>query len=149
MMNDHPRTIRGAMIIAQKDGPPNKGGVLFTNTYLGHLVEEIPDYWDKLHQMIYGDGRLKKYATIVEDVVEKFSFLAIARDQINANEQRRDRQKRFFVQYHTYSYVFMTKSFHDACAVFLNESYELKQRGSGIALDKLKLMDNLKREFNL
>lgn len=93
--------------------------------------------------MLYGGGRLRKFATIVEDIVEKFSFLALAQDQITESESRRDREKKFFIHYHTYAYVFMTKSFLDACAVFLNESYALEQRGSGIALDKQSFINCL------
>ena len=131
------------MTIARKDGPPTKGGILFTNTYLGRFVNETPDYWEKLHEMIYSSGRVRGVATMVEDIVEKFSFLAIARDQILESEKRRDREKRFFVQYHTYSFVFMTKSFLDTCAVFINDTYGLNQKGSAIALDKSKLLDAL------
>ena len=145
MATEHPRIIRGAVIVARKDGPPTKAGVLFTNTYLGRFVNETPDYWDKLHDMIYGKGRLRKFASMVEDLVEKFSFLALARDQISEHEKRRDREKLFFVKFHTYSYVYVTKSFLDACAVFLNESYGLKQRRSSIALNKTQLLNSLER----
>lgn len=143
MSGEHPRLIRGALNVFRKDGPPTKGGALFANTSLGPKIQEAPKYWDKLHEMIYGGGRLRKYATIVEDIVEKFSFLDVARDQIKETESRRDPGKMFYTQYHTYAYVFMTKSFLDACAVFINESYGLKQRGSNISLEKNKLIESL------
>jgi len=133
------------MIVARKDGPDPPGGSLFTNTYLGGKLTEIPDYSEKLHEMIYGEGRLRKFATIVEDIFEKFSFVAIARDQIRESESRRDREKRFIVKYHAYTYVFMMKSFLDTCAVFINESFDLKQRGSNISLERSKLLQGLEK----
>lgn len=133
------------MIVARKDGPSTTGGDLFTNTYLGRFVSETPDYWAKLHEMIYGNGRLKKFAAIIEDIVEKFSFLALARDQVYDSERRSDHDKRFFVKYHTYNFIFMTKSFLDSCAVFLNESYELGSRGNSIALENRQLLERLEK----
>lgn len=145
MTNEHPRILKGAMMMARKDGPDTPAGALFTNTYMGGKLNEVPEYWPKLHEMIYSAGRLRKYAEIVEDIVEKFSFVAIARDQVREIEARRDREKRFFVKYHTYTYIFMMKSFLDACAVFLNETYGLNQRGSSISLEREKFLIELEK----
>ena len=145
MKPEHPRLIRGSLIVCSKDGQPPKGGILFANTYLGRHIKEVPDYWDNLHKMIYGRGRLKKYAAIVEDIVDKFSFLFLARDQFGVSEQLRDPVKRFLAQYHTYTYVFMTKSFLDACAVFINESYGLGERGNNISLENKSFLDRLEQ----
>jgi len=139
-----PRIKKGAMLMARKDGSDShKADVLFTNSYLGLFVQQRPAYWSKLLEMLYGDGRIRKFASVVEDIVEKFSFLALAKDQIAESEARRDPQKQFFVKYHTYSYIFMTKSFLDAVAVFINESYGLKFNGGNIDLGKSHFIESL------
>jgi len=140
-----PRLKRGKMIIATKDGPKDsRSDVLFTNSYLGPYVLQKPAYWEKLIGMLYGEGRLRNFASVVEDIVEKFSFLALAKDQIAEHEKTRDPRKRFFVQYFVYSYIFMTKSFLDATAVFINESYGLGFNGGDIDLIRGKFIESLK-----
>lgn len=145
MAERFPRLKKGAMIMARKDGTPDsKSDVLFTNSYLGPFIQEKPEYWGKLLEMLYGEGRLRKFASAVEDIVEKFSFLALAKDQIAERENTKDARKRFFVKYHAYSYIFLTKSFLDAVAVFINESYALGFKGGDIDLKRGRFIESLK-----
>lgn len=130
------------MIVATKDGLDSIPE-MFGNTYLSKFSKGDPDYWSKLHGMLYGGGRLRKFASCFEDIVEKFSFAAIARDQISEHETRKDYQKIYIVKYHLYSYIFLIKSFLDACAVFINETYGLNVKGSNIAFDKKKFISAL------
>lgn len=144
-----PRTKTGKMIFMVKDGAKGeKPDQLLTNSYLGKYVIKKPDYWDKLLEMLYGEGRLRKYAATVEDIVDKFSFLVLAKDQINQHEAQLTPQKLFFVKYFTYTFVFMTKSFLDALAVFLNESYGLGFSGGEVDFKKAKFVGSIKDKNN-
>nr|WP_321402030.1 hypothetical protein [uncultured Desulfobacter sp.] len=78
-----PRIKKGPMTFATKDGSPNEEvDRLLTNSYMGRHIAQKPDYWPKLLRMVYGNGRLRTYTGAVENIVEKFSFLLLARDEI-------------------------------------------------------------------
>lgn len=109
---------------------------LLVNSYMGRHVIEKPPYWSKLLRMLYGKGRLRTYAGAVEDIVEKFSFLLLARDQIATLENQTLPDKRFHIKYFSYTFVFMEKAFLDSIAIFINEIYELGFRGGKIDLKK-------------
>lgn len=123
--------------MATKDGSPEEeADRLLVNSYMGRHVIEKPEYWSKLLRMLYGKGRLRIYAGAVEDIVEKFSFLLLARDQIAALENQTLPDKRFHIKYFSYTFVFMEKAFLDSIAVFINEIYKLGFRGGQIDLKK-------------
>ena len=142
----YPRIKKGKMIIATKDSPPGeKADRLITNSYMARHVISKPDYWAKLLDMLYGRGRLRKYAGAVEDIFDKFSFLILAKDQVLAYEKQHSPDKRFFIKYFTYTYVFMTKSLLDSLAVFINEIYELGFSGGEIDFKRGKFLGALRK----
>lgn len=125
------------MVLATRDAAPGEeADRLLVNSYMGRHVHAKPDYWSKLLRMLYGSGRLKKYAGAVEDMVDKFSFMMLARDQITAYEATSHQDKRFYVKYFSYTFVYMAKAFLDSPAVFLNEIYQLGFCGGQIDLKK-------------
>lgn len=141
----YPRTKKGKMIVATKDGAPGeKGDRLLANSYMAKHVKAKPAYWSKLMDMLYVGGRLPKYAGAVEDIVDKFSFLMLARDQILVYENTPNPEKRFFIKYFTYTYVFVTKSLLDSLAVFLNEIYKLDFSGGEIDFKKGKYVEAIR-----
>lgn len=130
------------MIIATKDGAlDGESDRLLANSYMAKHIVAKPEYWSKLLQMLYGKGRLLKYAGKVEDIVDKFSFLMLARDQISTYENTINHEKRFFIKYFSYTYVFMTKSLLDSLAVFVNDIYELGFSGGEIDFKKGRYME--------
>jgi hypothetical protein len=140
-----PRIKKGPMLMATRDGNPDeKIDRLLVNSYMHRHIQEKPEYWAKLNEMLYAQGRLKKYAGAVEDIVEKYSFLMLARDQITAYEAITNIDKLFHVKYHTYSFVFMTKAFLDSIAVFINEIYQLGFNGGQIDLKKQSFLESLR-----
>ncbi len=140
-----PRKKKGKMIIATKDGAPDdEGDQLLANSYMAKHIEAKPEYWSKLLQMLYGEGRLLKYAGKVEDIVDKFSFLMLSKDQIFAYENTLNHEKRFFIKYFAYTYVFMTKSLLDSLAVFVNDIYELGFSGGEIDFKKGKYLEAIR-----
>lgn len=142
----HPRTKRGKMIVATKGGPPGESSDrLLVNSYMGKHVVQKPDYWTKLLTMLYGKGRLKRYAGAVEDIVDKFSFLLLAKDAVLRYEDTSDPEKRFFVKYFAYTYVFMSKSLLDSLAVFVNDLFQLEFSGGKIDFKLGRFVDALKR----
>ncbi len=142
----YPRIKKGKMIVATKDGAPDdKADQLLANSYMSKHVVAKPEYWSKLLHMLYGRGRLRKYAGAVEDIVDKFSFLMLAKDQIVAYENTLHHEKRFLIKYFAYTYVFMTKSLLDSLAVFLNEIYELGFSGGEIDFKKGKYLEAVRR----
>lgn len=143
----HPRIKRGKMVMATKDGASAANvDRLLVNSYMARNVTEKPDYWPKLLGMLYGEGRLRNYTNHVEDIVDKFSFLLLARDQVLVLEETRSPDKRFFVKYFAYTFVFLTKSLLDSLAVFLNEIYGLGFKGGEIDFKKGKFVSTLKEE---
>ena len=106
--------------------------LLLSDSYMARHVTQKPPYWTKLLELLYGAGRLRKYASAVEDIVDKFSFLLLARDQVLGLEDTGNPEKRFFVKYFAYTFVFMTKSLLDSLAVFVNAIYSLGFNGGGI-----------------
>jgi len=149
MFDRYPKINKGSMIVAVKDGTnEKKADQLITNSYFATFLEKRPTYWEKLISLLYGKGRLKKYASIVEDIVDKFSFLFLAKDQILSHEMQLNVQKRFYVKYFAYTFVFMTKSFLDSLAVFINEIYQLSFNGGEIDLKKGKFINEIKNKNN-
>lgn len=137
-----PKIKKRKMTIATKDGAPgDEGDRLLANSYMAKHIVDKPEYWSKLLQMLYGEGRLLKYAGKVEDIVDKFSFLMLAKDQIVAYENTLNHDKRFFIKYFAYTYVFMTKSLLDSLAVFVNDIYELDFSGGEIDFKKGRYME--------
>jgi hypothetical protein len=141
----HPRTKKGKMIVATKDGPPGESpDRLLVNSYMGRHVVKKPEYWTKLLTMLYGEGRLKTYAGAVEDIVDKFSFLLLAKDAVLRFEETSDPDKRFYVKYFAYTYMFMTKSLLDSLAVFINGLFDLGFSGGKVDLKLGRFVDALK-----
>jgi len=131
--------------MATKDGTPEEeADRLLVNSYMGRHVIEKPEYWSKLLRMLYEKGRLRTYAGAVEDIVEKYSFLLLARDQIGGLENQTQPDKRFHIKYFSYTFVFMEKSFLDSIAVFINEIYKLGFRGGEIDLNKGRFLGALR-----
>ena len=147
--HDSPRIKKGNFIVAVKDGHDgNAPDYLATNSYFATFLKNRPIYWDDLHNMLYGQGRLRKYAGAVEDIIDKFSFLFLAKDQIAHYESQLNWHKRFFVKYFVYTFVFMTKSFLDALAVFINEIYQLGFRGGEIDFKRGKFLNRISAKNN-
>lgn len=140
-----PRIKKGPLLVATKDGAPGEEmDRLLANSYMKRHVQEKPEYWRKLNEMLYSKGRLKVYAGAVEDIVDKFSFLMLARDEIAAHEKTKTLDRLFHIQYHVYSYVFFTKAFLDSIAVFLNEIYTLGFSGGQIDLKRQAFLSALR-----
>jgi len=140
-----PRFKQGPIVMATKDGSPKEEtDSLLVNSYMGRHVIEKPEYWPKLLKMLYENGRIQTYAGAIEDIVDKFSFLLLARDQIEHLESITLPDKRFHIKYFTYTFVFMEKAFLDSVAVFINEIYLLKFHGGGIDLKKEKFLQAIK-----
>ena len=115
-----PRIKHGSMLMATKDGSSGEvTDYLLTNSYMERHVQAKPEYWTKLNEMLYANGRVKRYAGCAENVVEKFSLLLIARDLIQFHEVSRTPDKRFFVKHQAYSFVFLTKAFLDSIAAYM------------------------------
>ncbi len=150
MNNDQsrfPRIKKGPMIVATKDGAPEEEvDRLLVNSYMGRHVIEKPAYWSTLLRMLYGNGRLRIHAGAIEDIVDKFSFLLLARDQISDLENKTISDKRFYIKYFSYTFVFMQKSLLDTIAVFINEIYELGFRGGDIDLNKGRFLAAIKNK---
>lgn len=145
--HSHPRIKRGRMMRAIKDGTPGESvDQLLANTYMARHVVKKPAYWEKILDLLYRDGRIRHYAEAAEDIVEKFSFLLLAKDQLLAHETTATPDKRFFVKFFTYNYIFMVKSFLDSVAVFLNHIYQLGFSGGKIDLKKGKFLDAVKEQ---
>lgn len=141
----HPRIKKGKMTIATKDSAiAANADLLLSNSYMARHVTQKPDYWAKLLEMLYGAGHLRKYADAVEDIVDKFSFLLLARDQVLVLEETTNPDKRFFVKYFAYTFVFMTKSLLDSLAVFVNTIYSLGFKKGGIDFKWKKFVDSVK-----
>ena len=133
------------MIIAVKDGAlDDESDQLLANSYMAKHIVAKPEYWPKLLKMLYSKGRLLKYAGKVEDIVDKFSFLMLARDQISTYENTINHEKRFFIKYFAYTYVFMTKSLLDSLAVFVNDIYELDFKGGEIDFKRGRYMEGVR-----
>ena len=144
-----PRLKKDKFIAATKNGHDRSSpDYLATNSYFATFLKNKPLYWDALNEMLYGKGRLRKYAGIVEDIIDKFSFLFLARDQIASHESQLNPHKRFFVKYFVYTFVFMTKSFLDALAVFINELYQLGFSGGKIDFKKGGFLKNITNKDN-
>lgn len=136
-----PRIKKGPMIYATKDGTSEeKSDHLLVNSYMGRHIIEKPQYWSKLLKMLYGNGRARTYAGAVENIVEKYSFLLLARDQIAGLENQTQSDKNFYIKYFSYTFVFMEKAFLDSVAVFINEIYQLGFSTGGIDLNKGKFI---------
>jgi hypothetical protein len=141
----HPRIKKGKMIIATKDSAvAAKVDFLLADSYMARHVTQKPDYWAKLLELLYGAGRHRRYTGAVEDIVDKFSFLLLARDQVFGLEATGNPDKRFFVKYYAYTFVFMMKSLLDSLAVFINSIYVLGFSGGGIDFKKKKFVDGVK-----
>ena len=136
---EYPRIKKGKFISAVKGGT-GSGNVdqLLANSYMARHVLAKPEYRAKLQEMLYGQGRLRNYAGAVEDIVDKLSFLMLAKDQIIAYESTESSTKRFFVKYFAYTYVFVTGAFLDSFAVFANELYGLGFAGGDVTFRKSK-----------
>jgi hypothetical protein len=148
-ITDYPRIKKGSLIVAVKDNyDGKKPDYLATNSYFATFLRNKPPYWEKLLDLLYREGRLKKYASPVEDIVDKFSFLFLAKDQISFHESQLNWRKRFFVKYFAYTFVFMTKSFLDALAVFINEIYQLGFNGGEIDFKKGRFINEIKNKNN-
>lgn len=141
----HPRIKKGKMIIATKDSAIAASvDLLLSNSYMARHVTQKPEYWNRLLELLYGSGRLRKHAGAVEDIVDKFSFLLLARDQVVGFEATGNPDKRFFVKYFAYTFVFMTKSLLDSLAVFVNGIYALGYKGGAIDFKKKKFVTAVK-----
>lgn len=135
------------MVMATKDSAIAANvDLLLADSYMGRHVIDKPGYWAKLLDMLFGAGQLKKYAGQVEDIVDKFSFLLLARDQVSTLEETSNPDKRFFVKYFTYTFVFLTKSLLDSLAVFVNDIFELGFNRGDIDFKKKKFVDTLKKK---
>jgi uncharacterized protein YuzE len=136
---EYPRIKKGKLISAVKGntGPGNMDQLL-ANSYMSRHVAAKPEYWAKLVEMLYGQGRLRNYAGAVEDIVDKLSFLMLAKDQIIAYEGTESSTKRFFVKYFAYTYVFVAGALLDSLAVFTNQLYALGFAGGDITFRKIK-----------
>ena len=103
---DYPRIKTGNFIVASKDGDDERqSDPLVTNSYFATFLENKPEYWDNLNIMLYREGRLRKHAAAVEDIVDKFSFLFLARDQVAYHESKLNWYKRFYVQISEFSFL--------------------------------------------
>jgi hypothetical protein len=141
----HPRIKKGTMIIATRDSAiAAKVDLLLSDSYMARHVTQKPDYWTRLLEMVYGAGRHRKYTGAVEDIVDKFSFLLLARDQVFGLENTANPDKRFYVKYYAYTFVFMMKSLLDSLAVFVNSIYTLGFHGGGIDFKRKKFIDAVK-----
>ncbi|MEW6674361.1 MAG: Cthe_2314 family HEPN domain-containing protein [Thermodesulfobacteriota bacterium] len=142
---EHPRIKKGKITPMYKEG--NEGGFrdfLIQNSYFATCLDRRPLYWGKLLRLLYGEGRLYVYASIVEDIVDKFSFLFLSKDQIISIEGELNWSKRFYIKYYTYTFVYLTKSLLDSLAVFINEIFKLGFSGGDIDFKKGNFMDGLK-----
>lgn len=84
----------------------------------------------------------KPYGVHIPDMVEKFGFMLLARDQIKAigNSDQK------VVKYHCYNFIFHTKSFLDSISTFLNTEYNLGFKGGEIDLKHGKFITALKEK---
>jgi len=141
----HPRIKKGKMIIATKDSAIAENvDLLLSNSYMARHVIHKPDYWPRLLELLYGAGRLRRYAEAVEDIVDKLSFLLLARDQVLGHEDTSNPDKRFFVKYFAYTFVFLLKSLLDSLAVFVNTIYTLGFNRGEIDFKRKKFVDAVK-----
>jgi len=137
LITEHPRIKRGPITVAHKDPKPGEtSDMLIANSFFRTFLQTTPDYWEKLLDLLYRGGRLRLYASSVEDTVEKFSFLFLSREQIRRYEPLDNDNKRFYIKYFAYSFIYFTKSFLDSIAVFLNVILELNFKGGEIDLKK-------------
>lgn len=142
---EHPRIKKGRITPAYKEAKAGeKSDFLISNTYFRTFLQTTPPYWDKLLDLLYRGGRLKKYASIVEDVIDKFSFLFLSRDQIRHHESLLDASKKFHIKYFTYTFIYLTKSFLDSLAVFVNEIFELGFKGGEIDFRRGKFIEHIR-----
>lgn len=133
LTTEHPRIKKGPITVAHKDPKPGEtSDMLIANSFFRTFLQTTPDYWEKLLDLLYRGGRLRLYASSVEDTVEKFSFLFLSRDQIRRYEPLDNDNKRFYIKYFAYSFIYFTKSFLDSIAVFLNVILELNFKGGEI-----------------
>lgn len=144
---EHPRIKKGRMTLATKDGAPGQSAdQLLANSYMGRHVVRKPEYWGKILDLLYRDGRARDHADAVEDIVDKFSFLLLAKDQLLGHERVVSPDKRFYVKFLVYNYVFLAKSLLDSLAVFVNDVFQLGFRGGQIDLKWGKFIDALEQQ---
>jgi Cthe_2314-like HEPN len=143
----HPRIKKGRITPAYKEGKPGEiPDFLISNTYFSTFLKSKPPYWDDLLRVLYYNGRLVKYASGVEDIVDKFSFLFLSRDKINQYEELQDWSKCFYIKFLTYSFIYLTKSFLDSLAVFVNEIFDLGYKAGEIDFKKGKFINSIKNK---
>lgn len=135
------------MSLATKDGAPDQpADQLLANSYMGRHVVRKPEYWGKILELLYRGGRARDHADAVEDVVDKFSFLLLAKDQLLGHERSVSPDKRFYVKFLVYNYVFLTKALLDSLAVFVNDVFQLGFRGGQIDLKRGMFIDALEQQ---